>query len=606
MTDLASFKRGFYGRTIGGTDQDSLATEAEFFLRLIASGLTISSAGVISFTVNPSLAAAAIASGILAVARGGTGLSTWPAGSIPYASALDTITALVKPSADRVLTHNATIPVWALIANANIDASAAIAYSKLNLATSIVNADVSASAAIAYSKLNLALGVVNGDISASAAIAFSKLATVTASKLLGAGSAGATTPAEISLGTGLSMSGTTLSSSVTAPEQWFRGLHLRTSPNADVAATTVTLQRCDAMTMDDGTYVESWDDLSAIITGSGAGGLDTGAEAASTWYEIYAIRKSSDGTKNLLLHRAKNYFLDESLTTESTSENVRNAAGNTKVGQTLDTDVTGLVEMIDVKLLKVSSPTGRMWVSIYATSAGAPTGAALATSDKLDVSLLSTTAQWVRFLFRTPYTFTAGTTYAVVVEGDWTIDGVNFIYWRSSNANPYAAGSRYAYDGSAWNVDAGTDQLVKVYVTENDASVTMPSGYDQKCLIGYVYNDSGSNFDAFFALDRRVNTQVSDVAAITATIGTLTSLVAFVPPVPVRVFPSFYADAANRRLALDSDFSMNSGNVGAFGTRDESAGTNTKGMWPIPLEYQGVYASVGAGTCTFQIPGWEW
>lgn len=41
------------------------------------------------------------------------------------------------------------------ITNANISGSAAIAYSKLNLATSIVNADVSASAAIAGSKLNL-------------------------------------------------------------------------------------------------------------------------------------------------------------------------------------------------------------------------------------------------------------------------------------------------------------------------------------------------------------------------------------------------------------------------------------------------------------------
>jgi hypothetical protein len=41
-----------------------------------------------------------------------------------------------------------------LIVNADINTSAAIAYSKLNLATSIVNADVSASAAIAWSKIS--------------------------------------------------------------------------------------------------------------------------------------------------------------------------------------------------------------------------------------------------------------------------------------------------------------------------------------------------------------------------------------------------------------------------------------------------------------------
>jgi hypothetical protein len=63
------------------------------------------------------------------------------------------------------------------IANADISSSAAIAYSKLNLATSIANADVSSSAAIAYSKLNLATSIVNADINASAAIATTKLGT---------------------------------------------------------------------------------------------------------------------------------------------------------------------------------------------------------------------------------------------------------------------------------------------------------------------------------------------------------------------------------------------------------------------------------------------
>lgn len=61
------------------------------------------------------------------------------------------------------------------IADAQVSASAAIAYSKLALSNSIVDADVNASAAIAYSKLNLSGSIVNADISASAAIAYSKL-----------------------------------------------------------------------------------------------------------------------------------------------------------------------------------------------------------------------------------------------------------------------------------------------------------------------------------------------------------------------------------------------------------------------------------------------
>lgn len=70
------------------------------------------------------------------------------------------------------------------IVNADVSASAAIAYSKLNLATSIVNADISASASIAYSKLNLATSIVNADIAPSAAIALSKLAALTVSRVV--------------------------------------------------------------------------------------------------------------------------------------------------------------------------------------------------------------------------------------------------------------------------------------------------------------------------------------------------------------------------------------------------------------------------------------
>ncbi len=70
------------------------------------------------------------------------------------------------------------------IVNTNISASAAIAYSKLNLATSIVNADISASAAIAYSKLNLSTSILNADINASAAIARTKLSALTTSRAM--------------------------------------------------------------------------------------------------------------------------------------------------------------------------------------------------------------------------------------------------------------------------------------------------------------------------------------------------------------------------------------------------------------------------------------
>lgn len=71
------------------------------------------------------------------------------------------------------------------VVNADINAAAAIAYTKLNLATSIVNADIAAAAAIVGTKIatgtitstNILDGtILNADINASAAITTAKLA----------------------------------------------------------------------------------------------------------------------------------------------------------------------------------------------------------------------------------------------------------------------------------------------------------------------------------------------------------------------------------------------------------------------------------------------
>jgi hypothetical protein len=70
------------------------------------------------------------------------------------------------------------------IVNNQISSSAAIAYSKLNLAGSIVNNDVASGAAIVYSKLSLGNSILNADISTSANIARTKLASGSAYRIV--------------------------------------------------------------------------------------------------------------------------------------------------------------------------------------------------------------------------------------------------------------------------------------------------------------------------------------------------------------------------------------------------------------------------------------
>jgi hypothetical protein len=123
-------------------------------------------------------------------------------------NAFETYLAVVDPTADRTITFpnaSGNIVLSGSIANADINASAAIAFSKLasltsanilvgngsNVATSVaVTGDVTISNAGVTA---IAAGVVvNADINASAAIAFSKLANVSATdRLLGRSTAGA-------------------------------------------------------------------------------------------------------------------------------------------------------------------------------------------------------------------------------------------------------------------------------------------------------------------------------------------------------------------------------------------------------------------------------
>lgn len=129
--------------------------------------------------------------GVSLIAGGGTGLSSYTQGDMLYYASSTALSKLAIGSSNKVITSSGTAPAWNLIVNANIDAAAAIAYSKLNLATSIVNADVSASAAIDRSKLasgsasHVLINDGSGVMSSEAALAITRGGTGAATALAG-------------------------------------------------------------------------------------------------------------------------------------------------------------------------------------------------------------------------------------------------------------------------------------------------------------------------------------------------------------------------------------------------------------------------------------
>jgi hypothetical protein len=100
---------------------------------------------------------------------------------------------------------------FGLLVDANIDAAAAIAQSKLNL--SITNSEINASAAIAYSKLALTGSIVDADINSSAAIAYSKLASLPSAQILVGSSGNVPTATDVTGDVTISNTGVTAISS---------------------------------------------------------------------------------------------------------------------------------------------------------------------------------------------------------------------------------------------------------------------------------------------------------------------------------------------------------------------------------------------------------
>ena len=90
----------------------------------------------------------ASSAGVIPASSGGTGVTGYTTGDLLYAGASSTVLSkLAIGSANKALTSTGSAPQWGFLVNANIDAAAAIAYSKLNLAASVAASDLNSGVA---------------------------------------------------------------------------------------------------------------------------------------------------------------------------------------------------------------------------------------------------------------------------------------------------------------------------------------------------------------------------------------------------------------------------------------------------------------------------
>lgn len=318
----------------------------------------------------------------------------------------------------------------------------------------------------------------------------------------------------------------------------------------------VLLKHADSIIMNDGEFVSGWDNLVADITTTGAGGLDgVSAEAANTWYEVYAIRNSTTGSKALLLHRMKNRVVDANwpsgaggsqfgyLRRGDAAMTIPAMRYCTKVSQSFVPTRTQKLSSIDLKLAKIATPTGNLWITVQNDDGvGNADGTILATSEYLPVETLSSSTTTFRFVFPTNLTLTSGSRYHLVAEGDWPYqvtstdaNSIGFVGNTATVLQPgqqqwmanvgYTSGNLIIAQGygdcRVWNVYTSTwkvaanaigvgsgpsDLWFAINLEQNDTSLSLPSGYNQYALISYVCNDASSNFKEYHQFNRTIST----------------------------------------------------------------------------------------------------
>lgn len=218
-----------------------------------------------------------------------------------------------------------------VIVNDDVNASAAIAYSKLNLANSIVNADIAAGASIVYAKLNLTAGITNSDIAGDAAIGRSKLGTDNANEVvINSGTGTFASEPQLALSRGGTAKNLTL---VTGGVLW------GDNDSLEITAGGSTGQ----LLQSNGASAPSWLSLSSVdhgglggltdddhsqyglLAGRGGGQTLTGGTAASN---NLTLRSTSDGSKGTVK-------LDETTVTTSATTGALVVDGGIGVGGSL-------------------------------------------------------------------------------------------------------------------------------------------------------------------------------------------------------------------------------------------------------------------------------
>lgn len=162
------------------------------------------------------------------------------------------------------------------------------------------------------------------------------------------------------------------------------------------------------------------------------------------------------------------------------------SASYSAIGQSFQNGLANAnLTIASFRVLKTSTPDGSSYAVLYTHSgvygtSSEPTGAALATSDPINVNTFGAGYAYVNYTFTGAqrYEMTANAYYCIVLVGPsvGTIDGTNYVRVASDSTTPTAPGNVVRYANGAWGHDDTRDIQFYVYgnagAPTNDACVS--------------------------------------------------------------------------------------------------------------------------------------
>lgn len=135
------------------------------------------------------------------------------------------------------------------------------------------------------------------------------------------------------------------------------------------------------------------------------------------------------------------------------------------IGQTFTANIAGNLTSCKFYLKKNGTPTGTIRAKLYAMSgtygtSGQPTGSALATSNDVIISAVSTSLGLTTFTFTTTYILDSQQKYCILLDAtSLTGDASNYIAWGEDTTSPTHGGNRFSSSngGTSYNTTSSVD-----------------------------------------------------------------------------------------------------------------------------------------------------